>query len=394
MYPARVTLVRTHALTTAMFVGTVAWQFVYVSLPFHIQAISPYDPASTLRWTGWILGISSLVTVVTAPFWGRWAERGDPKTLYVVVEMLQGAAFVGMALARTLPELFVVRAVLGLFGAASTFAFVIAGRSSSTSDVRRQVAAAQSAMTIGQVLGPLAGALVAARLGFRPSFAVGAAMLVACGLLVRWGVPASPPRAAARDGRRRASAREVAIAFTIILGGSAQVFFLPAILPHVMRDLGVAAEDTLTMSGIVISASGIAAALGSLAAPRLAEVTTERRLVMTLLAGSATMLLAFALAGSVWTYGTLRFLQVLFIAPVFPIIVARIAQHASGEAIGMVNSARIAAAFVGPVIATSMLSHAAAPAVYVVLATMTLVCVPLVGIRTRRPRGDSEGPAA
>ena len=42
-YPARVTLVRTHALTTAMFVGTVAWQFVYVSLPFHIQAISPYD---------------------------------------------------------------------------------------------------------------------------------------------------------------------------------------------------------------------------------------------------------------------------------------------------------------------------------------------------------------
>jgi DHA1 family multidrug resistance protein-like MFS transporter len=378
-----VTLVRTHALTTAMFVGTVAWQFVYVSLPFHIQAISPYDPSSTLRWTGWILGISSLVTVVTAPFWGRWAERGDPKTLYVVVEMLQGGAFIGMALARTLPELFLVRAVLGLFGAASTFAFVIAGRSSTTSDVRRQVAAAQSAMTIGQVLGPLAGALVAARLGFRPSFAVGAAMLVGCGLLVRWGVETPPPRPDVVGGRRRATLREVAIAFAIVLGGSAQVFFLPAILPHVMRDLGVGPEDTLAMSGFVISASGVAAALGSLAAPRLAELASERRLVTALLAVSATLLLAFSLAGSVWTYGALRFLQVLAIAPVFPIIVARIAQHASGQAIGMVNSARIAAAFVGPVIATSLLSRAPAPSVYVVLAALTLVCVPLVSVRAR-----------
>jgi DHA1 family multidrug resistance protein-like MFS transporter len=379
-----VRLVRAHALTIAMFVGTVAWQFVYVTLPFHVHAISPYDGPSTLRWTGWILGIPSLVTVATAPFWGRWAERGDPKRLYVVVEMLQGAAFVAMAVARTLPELFVVRAVLGLFGAASTFAFVIAGRAPRTSDVRRHVAAAQSAMTIGQVLGPLAGALVAARLGFRPSFAVGAAMLVGCGLLVRWGVPTPPPRADARRGGRRASLREVAVAFTIILGGSAQVFFLPAILPHVVRDLGVDAEDTLTVSGFIISASGVAAALGSLAAPRLAEVVSERRLVATLLAASAALLLGLALAGSVASYGALRFFQVLVIAPVFPIIVARIAQRASGQAIGVVNSARIAAAFVGPVIATSLLSRAAAPAVYLVLATIALACVPLTVRRTRR----------
>ena len=58
------------ALPVALFLGTSAWSFVYVSLPFYIQRISAEDPASTLRWTGWILGISPLVTVVTAPFWG------------------------------------------------------------------------------------------------------------------------------------------------------------------------------------------------------------------------------------------------------------------------------------------------------------------------------------
>ena len=50
-----------------MFFGSFAWSFVFVSLPFHIQRISTADPAATLRWTGWILGITSLVTVVTAP---------------------------------------------------------------------------------------------------------------------------------------------------------------------------------------------------------------------------------------------------------------------------------------------------------------------------------------
>src|SRR3989442_3459119 len=124
-----------------MFFGTFAWSFVYVSLPFHIQTISTVDAGATLRWTGWILGISPLVTVVTAPIWGHYAERGNPKAMYVTVEMLQGLTFFGMALAQTLSELFLSRLVLGIMGGASTFAFIMAGRETETTAVRRRVAA-------------------------------------------------------------------------------------------------------------------------------------------------------------------------------------------------------------------------------------------------------------
>ena len=58
-----------------MFFGSFSWSFVYISLPFHIQRISTWDAAATLTWTGWIMGITPLATVVTAPVWGRWAER-------------------------------------------------------------------------------------------------------------------------------------------------------------------------------------------------------------------------------------------------------------------------------------------------------------------------------
>jgi len=388
MAPTPVRLRDRHVVPLAMFFGTFSWSFVYISLPFHIQRISTWDEVTTLTWTGWILGVPNLVTVATAPFWGGLAERGNPKRLYVLTQTLQGAAFIGMALARTLPELLVVRLVLGVIGASSTFAFVSAGRGADAAEVRRQVVAVQSAMTVGQVIGPLVGAIAAARLGFRESFVAGAVILFACGALVQWGVgdlggggrgPA--PVAAARW-------REVLIVSLIVLGGSAQVFFLTAVLPQILPPLGVPLERTLEIGGLLIFASGVAAALGSLLATRLADVIPDRRLIPGLLALSSLCVVALAAARSVWPFGILRFLQVLCVAPVFPIVVARVAQSAGGAAIGVINSARIGAAFLGPVIATSVLAWSSPTVVYGCLGLIGLACVPLARLPLSTARAD------
>jgi MFS family permease len=374
-------------LPLAMFLGTFAWSFVFVSLPFHILAISSWDATATLRWTGWILGVSPLVTVVTAPVWGRFAERHNPKVLYVLTQWLQGAGFFGMALARTLPELFLARFVLGVTGAASTFAFMGAGRAKDAREVQRQVATIQSAMTVGQVVGPLAGAITAARLGFRTSFVLGGLILLGCGALVQAALPAPVE---GRDGGsvvRRARPRDVVGVSLIVLAGSTQIFFLTAILPQVLTDLGVPAERTLEIGGVMIFASGVAAALGSLLAPRLVELVEGPRLIVTLLVASSLTMAALAVPSSVWGYGVVRFVQMLVVAPVFPIVVARIAQSAGGRAIGIINAARIGAAFLGPVVATTLLAWtSSATLLYLLLAVAGLACLPFAKI------GDGSGP--
>jgi len=367
-----------------MFFGSFAWSFVFVSLPFHIQRISPLDPAATLRWTGWILGITSLVTVVTAPVWGRYAARGDPKACYVAVEALQGLGFFVMALASTLPELFFARLILGAMGAASTLAFIMAGRLPDTDAVRRRIAALQSSMTVGQVIGPLVGAIAAARLGIRGSFVLGGAILLGCAAIVHWGVPRPPGPVTATTAARPVRRREVAAVTLIVLGGSIQIFFFTSILPHVLTGFDVEASRHLEVGGMLIFVTGVAAALGAMAVPRLAELFPERRLVAALLVTSSICLAAFAAASSVWLYGGLRFLQVLSIAPVFPLVVARVAQQAGGAAIGVINSARIGAGFLGPVMATTLLTWSSPGAVYVLLAAIGLACVPLVRLREVR----------
>lgn len=371
-------------LPTSMLIGTFAWSFVYVSLPFHIQRMSTLEPAATLRWTGWILGISPLITVITAPISGRLGERVDPKRGFMTVQAFQGLGFLGMALARTLPEMLLARTLLGLMGAVSTFAFIMVGRSGG--DVRRQVSRIQSGMTLGQILGPAAGAVVAARLGFRLSFILGALMLWACSALVSWGVPPGQARDAAAAQARRISRRELVAVSLVVLAGSTQVFFLTSILPQILPPLGVPVESTLEIGGVLLLATGVAASLGSMAAPRLADLLGDRRAVLWILLGSSLLLASLAAAGGVWSFGVLRFLQVLCIAPVFPLSVAAIAQRASGGAIGFVNSARIGAAFMGPVLATTLLSSMPPAVVYLALAALGVAVVPVVARIDRRSR--------
>ena len=370
-----------HLLPVTMFFGSFAWSFVFVSLPFHIQRVSTFDATATLRWTGWIVGITSLVTVLTAPVWGRYAARGNPKACYVAVEALQGVGFFVMALARTLPELFFARLILGAMGAASTLGFIMVGRGAEGAQVRRRVAALQSSMTVGQVVGPLFGAIAAARLGIRGSFVLGGTILIACAALVHWVVP-RPPDAQQADGASRpVRAREVAAVTLVVLGGSIQVFYFTSILPHVLPGLGVEAERTLEVGGVLIFISGVAAALGALAVPRLGELFPERRLIGGLLIASSISVAALAAVGSVWPFGSLRFVQVLSIAPVFPLVVSRVVQHAGGSAIGVINAARIGAGFIGPVAATSLLAWTSPAVVYCLLASIGLACVPLVRLR-------------
>jgi MFS family permease len=370
------------ALPLAMFMGSFAWSFVYVSLPFYIQRLSTFDEATTLRWTGWILGISSLITVVTAPISGRIAGQRDPKRAFVWTQGLQGLGFVLMAFARNLPEMFFARLLLGAMGAVSTFAFIMAGRSGG--DPRREIAEIQLGMTLGQVLGPAAGALTAARLGFRLSFVLAAAMLGACSLLVAVAVPAGRAAGAAPPRTSRIPVQELARVCVLLLGCLTQVFFLAAILPQVLPRLGVPPDAMLEIGGLVLLADGVAMAVGSMAAPRVAEAVGDRRAVRWLCAGSSACLAVLAVAPNLPVFVAVRFVQVLCIAPVFPLVVGRLAHRASGQAIGFLNSARIGASFVGPVFATTVLAWAPPSSVELALALVGFALVPLAAGQGRR----------
>jgi MFS family permease len=193
---------------------------------------------------------------------------------------------------------------------------------------------------------------------------------------VWWGAAAPPPPPPAAGRAGRAAWRQLAAMCVLVLGGSIQLMFLASVQPQVLPMLGVPPGDTLLVGGVVIFVSGVAAAVGSLMAPGVARVVGARSAIAWLLAASSALLLCLAPLTSIWAFSAVRFVQVLCVAPLFPIAVTGIAQQAGGQAIGMVNGARIAAGFVGPVLATTVLASASPAALYVALALLGLLCVP------------------
>ena len=131
------------------------------------------------------------------------------------------------------------------------------------------------------------------------------------------------------------------------------------------------------VNGMPPALAFVVAALVAAVPLLLIDALPERRLIPLLLACSSLLLAALGLARSVWGFGLLRFLQVLCVAPVFPIVVARIAHRAGGGAIGVINSARIGAAFIGPVAATTLLAWTSPLILYACLGAVGAACVPV-----------------
>jgi MFS family permease len=242
--------------------------------------------------------------------------------------------------------------------------------------MRRQVAAMQSALVAGMLVGPLPGAIAGTRLGFRLTFALGGLVLASCGALLQWGMvrPPDPPPETAKA--RRLPVRAVAVTSAIVLVASCQEAFLGAILPSILPGLGVATDDVVEAGGLLLFVSGAATAVGGLAAPYLADQIPERRLLPGLLAASSAALALFGVAGSLWLFVALRTLQSACIAPFFPLVVARVARF-GGDAIGIVNAARVGSGLVGAVVATTLLAWGPPPLLYLLLGLAGLAAAAL-----------------
>jgi MFS family permease len=365
-------------LIAVMFLGSLAWSFVFVALPFQVERLSTSGPAGTLAWTGWILGVPSLAAVVTGPIWARYGERTDPRTACVLVQTLQGLGFLATALAHSVIELLIARLLLGAVGSFSTLAFVIAGREADPTAMRRRLGAIQSALVLGTLVGPLPGAVAAARLGFRLTYLIGALVLAISASLLQWGMasPPSVPREATAS--RRMPTRDIALAAALVLVASSQETFLVSVLPKVLPALGVGLDDVVEASGLLIFIAGTAAALGGLAAPILAEQISERRLLAGLLAVSSIALVLFGSARSFWAFAVLRGAQSLAIAPFFPLMVAQVARRADASTIGIINAARVGSGFVGPLVATTLMATGSPGLLYVTLGAAGVATVLLL----------------
>ena len=148
-------------ISLSQFGMAFSFNFVIVFIPFFIQKASPYPSHETLVWVGLIMGAPSFAAAFMSTFWGSLTSRFSPKTLFLRGLLSHAVLILLMGYVSSLPLLFAIRLVQGIFGGISTVGLILVTASSSHDWVSRDIGFFQNSMTLGQLIGPPVGAIAA-----------------------------------------------------------------------------------------------------------------------------------------------------------------------------------------------------------------------------------------
>jgi MFS family permease len=180
-------------------VGLMAFGLSMPFLPLYVQVLGVEDRASVALWSGIIAGSAAIPMALMAPVWGALADRYGRKAM-LVRSLLGGAALVAaMGFVGDVWQLLVLRLLQGGVTGSQSAASALVAAAAPARHVGFALGLVNTAVQLGNSIGPALGGLMVGGLGFRGSFVLGGILLALGGFMVLFWVDEPP------DGRRLAS---------------------------------------------------------------------------------------------------------------------------------------------------------------------------------------------
>jgi DHA1 family multidrug resistance protein-like MFS transporter len=358
--------VRVAALVVQFF-ASVAFNLMGSFLPLFINSEITHSLIEATYWTGVIALTGSIVTACTAPLWGYLCERVSIKKIMILVLIGCGVVYAGMAISTSVLQVVLFRGLQGTFGGLSTVMFVLIASVASAEELRKALSYQIAAMTLGSLIGPGLGGLLAYLFGYRSTFVI-SSLLFLCIAPVVIGLRLPPP------GNRQIDTPQFRIsdlkalmsdAVALVLVYACISFIMP-VIPWFLESLGVPSEQLLTFTTIVTVLNGVAFAI---ATPMLTRVVTDRTLPIFSAAASGAILIT-AFVTNPYQFLAIRIAIGSIQAGIPPSLLGG-SSGRRGTAMGFLNSARFIGMAIGPFMATSILGNGEPPKALYMFTTMT-----------------------
>lgn len=342
-------------------------------MPFYILKVSAYGVKETMLWIGSILGATSMVAALAAPFWGSLTARVRPKLLFEGGIFCNGVIFFIMGFVENLPLLLTLRLIQGALGAISTIGLVLIAASAPKTTLPKYLGLFQNSMTAGQLIGPPLGAYAVTLFGYQSPFIIAVIVaffsLVYCHKHVR-DIPlqAKTPQ----PGKRLTNGILWGWGLTII--ATIHLMFLPSVLPHILEGFRLTEQAAITTAGTIMMVYMATALVGNHVMVSLAARVGIARLLAVACLSAAVLQGLLYFSSGVFSFTAIRILQTGMIAGVIPLVIAAFAGEGRGGAtLGFLNSGRFVGNALGPVMATTILAQFGLLALYLAIAGLTIV---------------------
>jgi len=358
-------------------------------LPLYVQQLGVSTPSAVVQWSGVAFGATFFGTAITAPLWGRLADRYGRKPMLVRAAVGMAVVMSLIGLAHNLTELVALRLLAGLIGGYASASIVMVGTQVPRERSGWALGVLSTGALAGNLVGPLVGGFLPTWVGIRGTFFVGGAIIAVAALLTILVVREDFDRTTdvkKRSDAGAASPSTMNRAVILVLLLTAMMVLLAnmsieLIITVYIGQLGVPDDHVARMAGIVMAAS----AFGSmLTAPRLGALADRigtPKVIIGCLVATGVMLVPQAFVTEWWHLAILRGLMGMTLAGLLPSIAKEVrhavSDHNSGKTLGYLQSAQFSGQVIGPLIGGQIGAHVSLRAVFFVTACLLLVCAGL-----------------
>lgn len=359
-----------NAALIVQFLVSVSFNLMGSFLPLYIEVELQYSLIESTYWTGTAQLISSSLYAFTAPFWGSMCDRVGIKKITMMVLAVNAVVYAGMGLSHSITEILLFRGLQGAFGGMSTAMFALVAVIVPAGELKRALSYQMAVMTMGSLVGPGIGGLLASVLGYRLTFVISSLFFLSIvPLIISMNMP-HPSKKTSEEPRFDLSAFRTILpdVFALILV-YACISFIGPMIPWFIESLGVPDDELLTYTALTTILNGLAFVA---ATPVLTRIVTDRILpILSAVAAGAIFVTAFVTGP--YQFIALRVSIGAIQAGIPPSLLGGGRSKRGGTVMGFLNSARFLGMAVGPFIATSILGDGEPSRVLAMYTAMALI---------------------
>jgi DHA1 family multidrug resistance protein-like MFS transporter len=378
------------------FTTLVSLSMLLPFLPLYVEQLGVRSPAAVVQWSGVAFGATFFGTAITAPLWGRLANRYGRKPMLVRAAVGMAVVMSLIGVAHNVIDLVVLRLVAGLIGGYASASIVMIGTQAPRERAGWALGVLSTGALAGNLIGPLVGGFLPGWVGIRGTFFVGGAMIavaaVATMLLVRedFDHAVDAKRRLAAQASSRVNTNRVvipALLVTAMMVLLANMSIEPIITVYIGQ-LGVPHDHLSRVAGIVMAASALGSVLTASRLGALADRVGGWNVIVGCLVATALVMLPQAFVTHWWQLALLRGVMGMTIAGLLPSIAKLVRQSVdesqSGTTLGYLQSAQFSGQVVGPLIGGQIGAHIGLQPVFFVTGLLLVICAGLNHwVRTR-----------
>ncbi|NIF75657.1 multidrug efflux MFS transporter, partial [Burkholderia sp. Ap-962] len=159
------------------FTTLVSLSMLLPFLPLYVEQLGVHSPAGIVQWSGVAFGATFFGTAITAPLWGRLADRYGRKPMLVRAALGMAVVMSLIGIAHSVAQLVALRLAAGLIGGYASASIVMVGTQAPRERAGWALGVLSTGALAGNLVGPLVGGFLPGLVGIRGTFFVGGAMI-------------------------------------------------------------------------------------------------------------------------------------------------------------------------------------------------------------------------